>query len=73
MKKERKIWMWLSGVLMALVLFLAFVPVTFAQGAGKSSQYGIIFDEMMRFIKNYYVEDVDERTLFEGATLILYL
>ncbi|MBQ3648240.1 MAG: S41 family peptidase [Spirochaetia bacterium] len=67
MKKERKIWMWLSGVLMALVLFLAFVPVTFAQGAGKSSQYGIIFDEMMRFIKNYYVEDVDERTLFEGA------
>ena len=51
---------------MAIVLFLAFVPVTFAQGA-KSSQYGLIFDEMMRFIKSYYIEDVDEKTLFEGA------
>ena len=67
MKKDRKIWMWLSGALMAMILFLAFVPVTFAQGASKSSQYGLIFDEMMRFIKSYYVEDVDDQTLFEGA------
>ena len=52
---------------MAMILFLAFVPVTFAQGASKSSQYGLIFDEMMRFIKSYYVEDVDDQTLFEGA------
>ena len=66
MKKDRKIWVWLSGALMALVLFLAFVPVTFAQGT-KSSQYGLIIDEMMRFIKSYYIEDVDEKTLFEGA------
>ena len=67
MNKDRKVWVWLSGAFMALVLFLALVPVSFAQGAGKSSQYGMIFDEMMRFIKNYYVEDVDEQTLFEGA------
>ena len=52
---------------MAMILFLAFVPVTFAQGTAKSSQYGLIFDEMMRFIKTYYIEDVDEKTLFEGA------
>lgn len=67
MKKDRRIWVWLSGAFMAIVLFLAFVPVSFAQGAGKNSQYGMIFDEMMRFIKTYYVEDVDEKTLFEGA------
>lgn len=67
MKKDRKIWIGLSAALMAMILFLAFVPVTFAQGTGKTSQYGLIFDEMMRFIKNYYVEDVDEKTLFEGA------
>ena len=67
MNKDRKIWIGLSAALMAMILFLAFVPVTFAQGAGKTSQYGLIFDEMMRFIKNYYVEDVDEKTLFEGA------
>ena len=52
---------------MALILFLAFVPVSFAQNSGKNSQYGMIFDEMMRFIKSYYVEDVDEQILFEGA------
>ena len=52
---------------MALVLFLALVPVSFAQGANKTSQYGLIFDEMMRFIKTYYVEDVDDKALFEGA------
>lgn len=52
---------------MAIILFLAFVPVTFAQGSGKNSQYGLIFDEMMRFIKTYYIEEVDEKTLFEGA------
>ena len=67
MKKDRKIWLWLSGAFMALILFLAFVPVSFAQNSGKNSQYGMIFDEMMRFIKSYYVEDVDEQTLFEGA------
>ncbi len=67
MKKDRKIWIGLSAALMAMILFLAFVPVTFAQGTGKTSQYGLIFDEMMRFIKSYYVEDVDEKTLFEGA------
>ena len=67
MKKDRKIWLWLSGAFMALILFLAFVPVSFAQNSGKNSQYGMIFDEMMRFIKSYYVEDVDEKTLFEGA------
>ena len=67
MNKEKRIWVWLSGAFMALVLFLAFVPISFAQSTSKSSQYGVIFDEMMRFIKNYYVEDVDERTLFEGA------
>ena len=52
---------------MALVLFLTFVPATFAQGTTKSSQYGLIFDEMMRFIKSYYIDDVDEKALFEGA------
>ena len=67
MKKDRKIWIWLSGALMAMILFLAFVPVTFAQGTGKNSQYGLIFDEMMRFIKTYYIDEVDEKTLFEGA------
>ena len=67
MNKERRIWVWLSGAFIALVLFLAFIPLTFAQNGGKASQYGIIFDEMMRFIKSYYVEDVDEKTLFEGA------
>ena len=67
MNKDRKIWLWLSGAFMALILFLAFVPVTFAQSAGKTSQYGLIIDEMMRFIKTYYVEDVDDKTLFEGA------
>ncbi|MBQ6673510.1 MAG: S41 family peptidase [Spirochaetia bacterium] len=67
MKKDRKIWLWLSGAFMALILFLAFVPVSFAQNSGKNSQYGMIFDEMMRFIKSYYVEDVDEQILFEGA------
>ena len=67
MKKDRKIWVGLSAALMAMILFLAFAPVTFAQGTGKTSQYGLIFDEMMRFIRSYYVEDVDEKTLFEGA------
>ena len=67
MKKDRKIWIWLSGALMAMILFLAFVPVTFAQGTGKNSQYGLIFDEMMRFIKTYYIDEVDEKALFEGA------
>ena len=67
MKKDRKIWIGLAGAFMALVLFLTFVPATFAQGAGKSSQYGLIFDEMMRFIKTYYIDEVDDKALFEGA------
>ena len=67
MKEDRHIWTWMVGAFMALVLFMSFVPVSFAQGTGKNSQYALIFDEMMRFIKNYYVEDVDEKTLFEGA------
>ena len=67
MKKDRRIWVGLAGAFMVLVLFLAFAPLTFAQGTTKSSQYGLIFDEMMRFIKSYYIDDVDEKTLFEGA------
>jgi len=67
MRKDRHIWTWMVSVFMALVLFMSFVPVSFAQGDNKNSQYALIFEEMMRFIKTYYIEEVDEKALFEGA------
>ena len=68
MKKEKNIWAGLISFFLAVILLAAFSPVAlYAQGTDLNSHYSRIFSELMRFVKNNYVEDVDEKTLFEGA------
>lgn len=68
MKNERHIWTGMTSFFVFVILLAAFSPVALlAQSGSLNSHYSRIFSELMRFIQGHYVDEVDEKTLFEGA------
>lgn len=68
-KKERYLWLGASVFLAIVISLFLISPFSFAQSAETSnpSEYTEILQQVMRFIQNYYVEDVDLKKLYEGA------
>lgn len=69
MKKEKYLWAGITSILMIFIMMFSFSPFVSAQNfsGGTTAQYTAVFEELMKFIKNNYIEEVDEKTLFEGA------
>jgi len=67
--KERYLWMGASVFLAIVIVLFLFSPLTFAQTTGNNdtSGYTDVLQQVMKFIQNYYVEDVDPKKLYEGA------
>ena len=67
-KKDRYIWL-ASGIFaFAILIAVAFVPTALAQpDTTDTEDYVQIFEDVFRYIKENYVEEVDPQTLFEGA------
>ncbi|MCL2705092.1 MAG: S41 family peptidase [Spirochaetaceae bacterium] len=67
--KEKYLWMGASVFLAIVVVLFLLSPFTFAQttGSNDASAYTDVLQQVMKFIQNYYVEDVDPKKLYEGA------
>ena len=67
--KEKFLWTGASVFLVIVVVLLLLSPFTYAQAKGSSdaSAYTEVLQQVMKFIQNYYVEDVDPKKLYEGA------
>ncbi|MCL2792754.1 MAG: S41 family peptidase [Spirochaetaceae bacterium] len=67
--KERYLWMGASVFLVIIITLFLLSPLTFAQttGSNDAAAYAEILQQVMRFIQNYYVDDIDPRVLYEGA------
>lgn len=69
-KKEKYLWI---GVTFCLALFLIifntspFLSAQTRESQTETENYAFILKEMMTFIQNYYVDDVDAKALYEGA------
>lgn len=67
-KKEKYLWI---GVTFCIIVFLIiFNTSPFLSAQSKESEtenYAFILKEMMTYIQNYYVDDVDAKALYEGA------
>jgi carboxyl-terminal processing protease len=65
---EKYIWMSVSGVLLAVTLVLLVSPRVFAQSRDSDSEYYLnLIDQVFRFVEENYVDEVDPKTLYEGA------
>ncbi|MCL2480080.1 MAG: S41 family peptidase [Spirochaetaceae bacterium] len=67
--KEKYLWMGASVFLAIVIVLFLLSPFTFAQttGSNDTSAYTDVLQQVMKFIQNYYVEDVDPKKLYEGA------
>ncbi|MDR3304281.1 MAG: S41 family peptidase [Treponema sp.] len=72
----RESFLWIaSTVVLCGVFTLALVPGIQAQGSGSNSasktesreQYSALIDDVFNFIQQHYVEEVESKTLYEGA------
>lgn len=54
-------------ILIFTVLFFTLGPALFGQNASVDSKYAQMFSRVMNFVKNNYVDEVDEQKLFDGA------
>jgi len=67
-KKEKYYWIFLSLMISTGIVFFSVSPAVSAQNINQERvEYITVLDQVMRFIQNYYVDDVDAKTLFEGA------
>lgn len=66
--KERYAWLAVSAVVLATFAVLTFSPTVLAQSnPEEETHYLQTFEDVFRFVSNNYVEEVDPKTLFEGA------
>ncbi len=67
-KKEKYYWVFFSFIVSVGIVFFSVSPAVSAQNASQERvEYITVLDQVMRFIQNYYVDDVDPKKLFEGA------
>ncbi|MAG13507.1 MAG: peptidase S41 [Spirochaetales bacterium] len=67
-KNERYIWIGAGALAISFFALVAFSPVAVAQsGVTDSEEYLKTFREVFRFIEENFVEEVDPKTLYEGA------
>ncbi len=69
-KKEKYLWIGASFFLAIVIILFSLSPFTaFAQTAESNdpSEYTVVLQQVMKFIQNYYVDDVDLKKLYEGA------
>jgi len=67
--KEKYLWMGASVFLAIVVVLFLLSPFTFAQttGSNDAAVHTEVLQQVMKFIQNYYVDDVDLKKLYEGA------
>ena len=67
--KEKYLWMGASVFLAIVIVLFLLSPFSFAQSAESNnpSEYSDILLQVMKFIQNYYVDDVDLKKLYEGS------
>jgi len=68
-KKEKYLWAGISFCLAVVFILFTVTPIVTAQTAGNDEQaeYVAVLQQVMQFIQNYYVDDVDTKKLYEGA------
>ena len=67
-KKEKYYWIFFSFIVSVGIIFFSVSPAVSAQNANQERvEYITVLDQVMRFIQNYYVDDIDPKVLFEGA------
>ena len=67
-KKEKYYWIFFSVIVSIGIIFFSVSPAVSAQNVNQERvEYITVLDQVMRFIQNYYVDDVDPKVLFEGA------
>ncbi len=67
-KKEKYYWILVSFMISTGIVFFSVSPAVSAQNSNQERvDYITVLDQVMRFIQNYYVDDVDAKILFEGA------
>lgn len=68
LNKDRYIWLAVSLVAFTILLAVAFVPTALAQpDTADTEEYLRIFEEVFRYIRENYVEEIDPTVLLEGA------
>ncbi|MCL2294554.1 MAG: S41 family peptidase [Spirochaetes bacterium] len=67
--REKYLWTGASIFIVIVLALFLLSPLTFAQSAGSNDPavYSEILLQVMRFIQNYYIDDVDLTQLYEGA------
>ncbi|MFW5683507.1 MAG: S41 family peptidase [Spirochaetota bacterium] len=65
--RERAVWGTVSVVLITAVLAVAFAPNVFAQQHSETDRIVDVFESVLRFVQQNYVEEVDPDVLLEGA------
>ncbi len=68
-RKEKYLWVGISFCMAVIFIFFTISPFVSAQTAGNDEQaeYVAVLQQVMKFIQNYYVDDVDTKKLYEGA------
>ena len=67
-RRERRIWLGLTAVLLCAIVLLAFSPRVLARdGKADTERLLGIFYEILRFVEENYVDEVDAEALIEGA------
>ena len=67
-RKERYIWLGTGALAITIFALVAFSPTAVAQSnASDSEEYLKTFRDVFRFIEENFVEEVDPKTLYEGA------
>ncbi len=66
-RRERAVWASLTGVLVVIVLVFTITPSVLAQNYSETDRVVDVFESVLRFIEQNYVEEVDPDVLLEGA------
>lgn len=69
MKKNEKItWVSVTAFILLIVSVLVFAPSAFAESADRTiPKYLTLFEQVFKFVHENYVDEVEPKTLFEGA------
>ena len=66
-RRERAVWASLTALLVIVVLVFTITPSVFAQNRSQTDQIVDVFESVLRFIEESYVDEVDLDALLEGA------
>jgi len=66
-RRERAVWASLTGVLLVIALVFTITPSVLAQNYSETDRVVDVFESVLRFIEQNYVEEVELDVLLEGA------